>query len=90
MQCLEQQVCIEIRSTGLLPAGFSLTNVRGGVSGLGLVRALLPRRSSKLSLTQDGEQVVTRIELTPPGISLAPTPHILGAPSGQQIALWPQ
>ncbi|RZI81563.1 MAG: PAS domain S-box protein [Rubrivivax sp.] len=90
MLCLEQQVFIEIRNTGALPEGFSLNRVPGGVSGLGLVRALLPRRSSKLTLTQEGEYVVTRIELNPPGINLAPTPHILGAPSGQQIALWPQ
>jgi len=90
MICAEQQVCIEIRNVGLLPPGFSLNRVPGGVSGLGLVRALLPRRSSKLSLNQEGEQVVTRIELNPPGISLAPTPHVLGAPAGQQIALWPQ
>ena len=88
--CSEQQVCIEIRNTGVLPEGFNVHRVPGGVSGLGLVRALLPRRSSKLSMTQEGEQVVTRIELNPPGISLVPTPHIPGAPSGQQIALWPQ
>ncbi|RZL00818.1 MAG: PAS domain S-box protein [Rubrivivax sp.] len=90
MICGEQQVCIEIRNTGVLPDGFSLNRVPGGVSGLGLVRALLPRRSSKLTMVQDHEQVATRIELTPPGISLLPTPHVLGAPSGQQIALWPQ
>ena len=86
----EQQVCIDIRNTGLLPEGFSLTRVPGGVSGLGLVRALLPRRSSKLSMSQQGEHVVTHIELNPPGISLIPTPHVPGALAGQQIALWPQ
>ncbi|MDI1258642.1 MAG: PAS domain-containing protein [Polaromonas sp.] len=90
MLCSEQQVCIEIRNTGVLPEGFNVHRVPGGVSGLGLVRALLPRRSSKLSMTQEGEQVVTRIELNPPGVSLVLTPHIPGAPSGQQIALWPQ
>ncbi|MES2091286.1 MAG: PAS domain-containing protein, partial [Pseudomonadota bacterium] len=90
MSCSEQHVCIEIRNTGQLPEGFSIDRVPGGVSGLGLVRALLPRRSSKLSLQQEGAQVVTRIQLTPPGIRLVPTPHTLGVPSGQQIALWPQ
>ena len=87
----EQDVVIEIRSPGLLPAGFSLDRVPGGVSGLGLVRALLPRRSAKLSLTQDGPEVLTRVALTPPGISLAPPPtNVAGEPAGHQTSLWPQ
>ncbi|MGE5450845.1 MAG: PAS domain S-box protein [Acidobacteriota bacterium] len=86
----EGQVSIELRNHGQLPDGFNLARVPGGVSGLGLVRALLPRRSSKFMLTQDGEQVLTRIELVPPGINLPPTPHVSGAASGHQIALWPQ
>ncbi len=51
-------VCIRIASAGTLPAGFDLAQVRGGVSGLGLVRALLPRRSSRLTLLQQGTEVV--------------------------------
>ena len=90
LQSSEQGVSIDIRSPGQLPAGFALDKVRGGVSGLGLVRALLPRRSAKLSLTQDGGEVLTRIELTPPGIHLVVSPPEIGEPTGQQIALWPQ
>lgn len=90
IQSTDSLVAIEIRNHGQLPEGFNLARVPGGVSGLGLVRALLPRRSSKFQLTQDGEQVLTRIELTPPGINLPPTPHVSGAASGHQIALWPQ
>ncbi len=87
----EQSVRIDIRSPGQLPPGFSVDRVPGGVSGLGLVRALLPRRSAKLALSQEGAWVLTRIDLAPPGISLIPpTPHLLGEPTGQQIALWPQ
>jgi len=87
----EQAVRIDIRSPGRLPEGFSIDRVPGGVSGLGLVRALLPRRSAKLNLVQEDDGVLTRVDLSPPGISLIPpTPHMLGEPTGHQIALWPQ
>ena len=36
--------------------GFNLARVPGGVSGLGLVRALLPRRSATLTIEQQGER----------------------------------
>jgi two-component sensor histidine kinase len=86
----DQGVSIRIRGPGQLPPDFRLDRVPGGVSGLGLVRALLPRRSAKLSLTQDGPDVLTCVELTPPGISLIPSAPRVGEPTGQQIALWPQ
>lgn len=59
---------IEIVHPGRLPEGFDLARFPGGVSGLGLVRALLPRRSATLSLLQDGEAVRTRVALTPPSV----------------------
>jgi two-component sensor histidine kinase len=90
VQSSEQGVSILIRSPGQLPPGFRVDRVPGGVSGLGLVRALLPRRSAKLALTQEGNEVLTCVDLTPPGITLIPTPQVLGEPTGQQIALWPQ
>ncbi|RTL33325.1 MAG: PAS domain S-box protein [Burkholderiales bacterium] len=90
LQSSEQGVSIQIRSPGQLPAGFNVDRVPGGVSGLGLVRALLPRRSAKLALKQDGSEVLTQVDLTPPSINLIPPPHVLGEPTGQQIALWPQ
>lgn len=90
----ESGVRLDIRSPGRLPDGFNVDRVPGGVSGLGLVRALLPRRSAKLSLTQEGDEVLTRIDLSPPGIHLMPAPHtpavVAGEPAGHQIALWPQ
>ncbi len=55
---------------GRLPPGFDLAQVRGGVSGLGLVRALLPRRSATLSLQQEGEDVAGIVALRPPGVRL--------------------
>ncbi|MEY4765206.1 MAG: hypothetical protein RI907_1879 [Pseudomonadota bacterium] len=81
---------IDIHSPGQLPPDFSLDKVRGGVSGLGLVRALLPRRSARLTLTQEGAEVLTRICLQPPGIVLVAPPPEVSESAGQQIALWPQ
>ena len=81
---------IDIDNPGALPEGFSLERVRGGVSGLGLVRALLPRRSAKFTLTNELDHVRARVVLNPPGIHLAPPPPSTGEPTGHQIALWPQ
>ena len=68
--CENERVLLAICNGGTLPAGFDLAQVRGGVSGLGLVRALLPRRSAKLSLEQQGDQVHSCVELRPPSITL--------------------
>ncbi|MBS0445292.1 MAG: PAS domain S-box protein [Proteobacteria bacterium] len=62
-------VQIAISNRGALPAGFSLARIPGGVSGLGLVRALLPRRSASLTLEQHGDEVVASVTLQPPGIA---------------------
>ncbi len=59
-------VHIQIANTAVLPIGFNLVNVPGGVSGLGLVRALMPRRSAQLTLEQAGPQVVAGVMLSPP------------------------
>jgi len=65
----DEGVTLEIANRGRLPDGFNLSRVPGGVSGLGLVRALLPRRSASLTLEQQGDQVVTSVLLVPPGVS---------------------
>ncbi|MDP1900666.1 MAG: PAS domain S-box protein [Rubrivivax sp.] len=61
-------VHIRIANRGQLASDFDLAQVRGGVAGLGLVRALLPRRSATFSLAQAGEDVVAEIELRPPSV----------------------
>ena len=62
-------VSIEIVNRGRLPPGFDLAQVRSGVSGLGLVRALLPRRSATLGLEPAGDDGVrARIVLRPPSV----------------------
>ncbi len=65
----DEGVCVEIANRAQLPDGFSLARYPGGVSGLGLVRALLPRRSASLTLEQHGAQVVSSVLLVPPGVS---------------------
>jgi PAS domain S-box-containing protein len=64
-------VLVQISGQGALPAGFDLATVRGGINGLGLVRALLPRRSSTFNLAQEGDCVVASLALRPPSVRLA-------------------
>jgi PAS domain S-box-containing protein len=70
LRAREGGVRIEIASRSRLAEGFDLASMRGGVSGLGLVRALLPRRTATLTLDQVGEEVVAAIELRPPGVTV--------------------
>jgi PAS domain S-box-containing protein len=63
-------VCIRIAARATLAEGFSLAGVPAGVSGLGLVRALLPRRSAQLLIEQRGDEVVAELELRPPSVKL--------------------
>ncbi|HMC17210.1 MAG TPA: PAS domain S-box protein [Albitalea sp.] len=66
--CSDSGVQIVISNKAHLPSGFTLARFPGGVSGLGLVRSLLPRRSAKLTLEQQGDEVVATVLLEPPGI----------------------
>ena len=66
LSCSEAGVRLSIANVGELPGGFSLARYPGGVSGLGLVRALLPRRHATLTLEQHADQVVATIALVPP------------------------
>ncbi len=63
-------IMVRIAGDGSLPPGFSLAAVPGGVSGLGLVRALLPRRSAELLIEQRGAEVVAEVRLRPPSVRL--------------------
>ncbi len=73
LACSDDEVQVTIANPGLLPTGFSLARIPGGVSGLGLVRALLPRRSASLTLAQDGAAVQATLTLRPPGVARAPS-----------------
>ncbi len=67
------EVAIEIANGGRLAEGFDVTKVASGMHGLGLVRALLPRRTATLALEQRGDEVVARVVLQPPSVRRAAT-----------------
>jgi len=68
LACADDGVRIAIANAGLLGPDFMLARIPGGVSGLGLVRALMPRRSATLSIEQQGDCVLATVSLVPPGI----------------------
>ena len=70
LHCDEARLAISVYNPGQLRAGFSLAQVPPGVSGLGLVRALLPRRTATLTLVQAGIEVEARVVLVAPSITL--------------------
>lgn len=71
-----QAVVLAVAVQGRLPEGFELQRAgRSAVAGLGLVRALLPRRSGRLRLEQQGQEVVAVIELQAPAVRL-PAPVV--------------
>jgi PAS domain S-box-containing protein len=57
-----------IENSGQLAPGFSLADIAASVSGLGLVKALLPRRGARLTLETAGTLVLTRLLLAPPAV----------------------
>ena len=69
LACSDAGVRVIIANRAQLPFGFTLARFPGGVSGLGLVRSLLPRRSASLSIEQQGEDVVATVTLAPPGVT---------------------
>ena len=77
LSCGDGRVALEIVNPGRLPEGFVLQRVPSGVTGLGLVRALLPRRSAILSLEQVGGEVVCRLELIPPSVVHNPSSTVV-------------
>ncbi len=70
VDCTDGTVVIAIANHGALRAGFSLADIPAGVSGLGLVRSLLPRKGARLALEAVGDSVVARLELAPPAVAL--------------------
>jgi PAS domain S-box-containing protein len=72
----EDMVAVVIANPGRLPAGFSLASFPGGVSGLGLVRALLPRRRAGLSIEQRGDEVLARVTLNFPTVTRPAAPGL--------------
>ena len=67
-------VSVAIANQGRLPPGFDLARFPGSLSGLGLARALLPRRTATLTLAQQGDEVVAHVTLRAPSVMLDPAP----------------
>jgi two-component sensor histidine kinase len=68
LDCDDTGIRVAISNRARLPAGFSLARIPNGVSGLGLVRALLPKKSASLSIEQSADDVVATVTLRPPGV----------------------
>ena len=71
LDCDDDSVRVAISNRARLPDGFSLARIPNGVSGLGLVRALLPKKSASLSIEQSDDDVVATVTLRPPGVQRA-------------------
>jgi PAS domain S-box-containing protein len=59
---------VMVANLGQVPDGFRLERFPMGVSGLGLVRALLPRRSASLVIEPRADHVVATLHVRPPGV----------------------
>jgi PAS domain S-box-containing protein len=66
-----ERIELRIEQPGRLKEDFDLARVANGVTGLGLVKALLPHRGTRLRIEQLGPLVITRLELMPPAVRLA-------------------
>jgi len=76
LELLTDGVRLRVTNRATLPPEFSLQRIPGGVSGLGLVRALLPRRHATLAIEQTGAEVTTTVELLSPVVARAAAPSI--------------
>ncbi|MEX8497591.1 MAG: PAS domain-containing protein [Leptothrix ochracea] len=72
LQPIHQGIRLEVVNEGLLPSNFRVEHRPTSVAGLGLVRALLPRRHASLSIEQNGDHVSAIIELHTPVITRPP------------------
>jgi PAS domain S-box-containing protein len=68
LRSADDAASIEIVNAGRLREDVDPQRLPGGTWGLGLVRALLPRRYSSLTLAQRGDEVVARVTLRVPSV----------------------
>ena len=61
---------VSVMNPGSLPAGFDFSHGKGGGTGLGLVRSLLPHAGAELHLEQTAEGMCARLTLSPPVVSV--------------------
>ncbi len=65
---VDQSLMLVVRNPGELKAGFALERYEPSPSGLGLIKALLPRRGTRLALRTEFGQVVSELQMWPPVI----------------------
>lgn len=83
MEETETGMVVELRNPGQLPPDFDFSAYPPGASGLGLIKALLPRRGARLAFMQEGGDVVARLELSAPALlAVAPDVASAGSPQG--------
>jgi len=70
VDCGVDSIAIAIANRGALAPGFDLAKIPAGVSGLGLVRSLLPRKGARMAIAADGADVVATLELAPPAVTV--------------------
>jgi PAS domain S-box-containing protein len=70
IDCAPGSITISIANRGTLAPGFELAKIPAGVSGLGLVRSLLPRKGARMAIEADGPDVVATLELAPPAVAV--------------------
>lgn len=71
---------IHVINAGGLPAGFDFATLPRGATGLGLVKALLPRRGAALRFTQADGETCAALSLQAPVVRAVPEPGAGGAP----------
>lgn len=62
----EESILLRLANPGALPPEFSLFRLDPAPSGLSLVKALLPRRGTRLSLTEDQGRVTAELQVGVP------------------------
>jgi len=65
---VDQSLMLVLRNPGALKPDFALERYEPSPSGLGLIKALLPRRGTRLALRNEGDHVVSEIQMWPPVI----------------------
>ncbi len=63
-------VMFEFENIGALPVGFDYAKVNNHASGIGLIKALVPRRGGSVVYMQQGASVIVRLTLQAPAIVL--------------------
>ena len=68
----DEAFCVRISNPGRLAEGAILARIDASVFGLGLIKAMLPRRGASFELTEDAGRVTARLSLRPPALDLGP------------------